>query len=112
MPAPRSPPPPVCAPATSTSRRSPRADAGAARPARRDSLDETEVRRRDRVLRTRSRRQDSVSRPGGYGGRVSGESGSGGDAGVAAAYDARATEYVELLGTVEQMDAADRALIE
>lgn len=33
------------------------------------------------------------------------------DAGIAAAYSERADEYVRLLGEIEQMDAADRALI-
>lgn len=33
------------------------------------------------------------------------------DAGIAAAYAARAEEYVRLLGEIEQMDAADRASI-
>ena len=33
------------------------------------------------------------------------------DAAVAAAYDTRAAEYIELAGSIEQMDAADRALI-
>lgn len=33
------------------------------------------------------------------------------DAGVAAAYDARAAEYVELAGAIEQMDARDAAVI-
>ena len=33
------------------------------------------------------------------------------DAAVAAAYDARAAEYVEVAGSIDQMDAADRALI-
>lgn len=34
------------------------------------------------------------------------------DAGVAAAYDARAAEYVALAGTIDQMDARDAAVIE
>lgn len=34
------------------------------------------------------------------------------DAGVAAAYDARAAEYVELVGAIEQMDVRDAAVIE
>ncbi|MEV7608017.1 class I SAM-dependent methyltransferase [Microbacterium sp. NPDC089320] len=34
------------------------------------------------------------------------------DAGVAAAYDARAAEYVAVAGTIEQMDARDAAVIE
>ncbi len=33
------------------------------------------------------------------------------DAEVAAAYDSRAAEYIEIAGSIEQMDAADRALI-
>lgn len=33
------------------------------------------------------------------------------DASIAAAYETRAAEYVEVAGSVEQMDAADRALI-
>ncbi len=33
------------------------------------------------------------------------------DAGIAAAYDARAAEYIEVAGTVEQMDARDTAII-
>ncbi|MFJ4999513.1 class I SAM-dependent methyltransferase [Microbacterium sp. NPDC088619] len=35
----------------------------------------------------------------------------GADAGIAAAYDARAAEYVELAGAIGQMDARDRASI-
>lgn len=34
------------------------------------------------------------------------------DASVAAAYEARAAEYIEIAGSLDQMDAADRALIE
>lgn len=34
------------------------------------------------------------------------------DATIAAAYDSRAAEYVEVAGSIGQMDAADRALIE
>lgn len=34
------------------------------------------------------------------------------DAAIAAAYDSRAAEYIEVAGNIEQMDAADRALIE
>lgn len=33
------------------------------------------------------------------------------DADIATAYDARAAEYIEIAGSIEQMDAADRALI-
>jgi SAM-dependent methyltransferase len=33
------------------------------------------------------------------------------DAAIAAAYDARAAEYIAVVGSVEQMDAADRVLI-
>lgn len=33
------------------------------------------------------------------------------DATIAAAYDARAAEYIEVAGSIEQMDAADRSLI-
>jgi len=34
-----------------------------------------------------------------------------GDASIAAAYDARAAEYIEIAGSIDQMDAADRRLI-
>lgn len=34
------------------------------------------------------------------------------DAGIAAAYDSRAAEYIEVAGSIDHMDAADRALIE
>ncbi|WP_426181584.1 class I SAM-dependent methyltransferase [Microbacterium sp. TWP3-1-2b2] len=34
-----------------------------------------------------------------------------GDAAIAAAYDARAAEYIEIAGSIDQMDAADRSLI-
>jgi len=33
------------------------------------------------------------------------------DAAIAAAYDARAAEYIEIAGSIDQMDAADRSLI-